>query len=170
MLHQETLSLLLQDATMFLRRCSLSSFVQFVTSLNMITSSLTANSQHSLLPPIQQHRLLQILLSHLQQLTSIFAVRINLWTQLSVLKVRLLVGVAPPQVYRMDAETEVKNVGGLLVNRVAILLLQRLHLSQAVAPPEGHLVPKTVIVVVGTVRVKGRIPSLANKEVVIMGR
>ncbi len=79
-------------------------------------------------------------------------------------------GVAPPQVYRMDAEMEVKNVGGLLVNRVAILLLQRLHLSQAVAPPEGHLVPKTVIVVVGTVRVKGRIPSLANKEIVIMGR
>lgn len=89
-----------------------------------------------------------------------------------MLKVRLLVvvGFVLPQVYRMDAEKEVKHVGGLLANRVAILLLQRLHLSQAVAPPQGHLVPKTVIVVVGTVRVKGRIPSLANKEVVIMGR
>jgi hypothetical protein len=89
-----------------------------------------------------------------------------------VLKVRLLVlvGFVLPQVYRIDAEKEVKHVGGLLANRVAILLLQRLHLFQAVAPPQEYLVPKTVIVVVGTVRVKGRIPSLANKEVVIMGR
>lgn len=77
-------------------------------------------------------------------------------------------GFAPPQVYRMDAEVEVKNVGGLLANRVAILL-QRLHLSQAVAPSQVYLVPRTVIVVVGAVRVKGRIPSLANKEFVIMG-
>lgn len=79
-------------------------------------------------------------------------------------------GLAPPQVYRMNAGMEVKNVGGLLANRVAILLLQRLHLSQAVAPPQEHLVPRTVFVVVGTVRVKGRIPSLANKEFIIMGR
>ena len=78
-------------------------------------------------------------------------------------------GLAPPQVYRMDAGMEVKNVGGLLANRVAILL-QRLHLSQAAAPPEEHLVPKTVIVVAGAVQGKGRTRSLANKEFIIMGR
>lgn len=81
----------------------------------------------------------------------------------------LLLGLAPPQVYRMDAGMEVKNVGGLLANRVAIVL-QRLHLSQAVALPRGHLVPKTVIVVAGAVQGKGRTRSLANKEFIIMGR
>jgi hypothetical protein len=69
----------------------------------------------------------------------------------------------------MDAEREVKDVGGLLANRVAILL-QRLHLSQAVAPSQELLVPRIVIVVVGAVQVKGRTRSLANKEFVIMGR
>ena len=68
----------------------------------------------------------------------------------------------------MDAEREVKDVGGLLANRV-VILLQRLHLSQAAAPPKELLVPKTVIVVVGTVQGKGRTRSLANKEFVIMG-
>jgi hypothetical protein len=62
----------------------------------------------------------------------------------------------------MDAEREVKDVGGLLANRV-VILLQRLHLSQAVAPSPELLVPRIVIVVVGAVQGKGRTRSLANK-------
>jgi hypothetical protein len=69
----------------------------------------------------------------------------------------------------MDAEREVKDVGGLLANRV-VILLQRLHLSQAVAPSQELLVPRIAIVVVGAVQAKGRIRSLANKEFAIMGR